>query len=266
MMNALTMQMEGFLRLGMFLGFFGALAILEWLYPRRQLHFSKLRRWTTNILISALNTVLARILIPFAGAAAAILSADRDVGLFNRLDLSCWLEAVLFLLAFDLTIYLQHRLFHQLKPLWLLHRVHHTDPDYDLTTGNRFHPGSILLSGLIKTVLILLMGPAVVAVVVAEILLNITSMFNHSNISIPSHIDKWLRLIVVTPDMHRVHHSTDQTEHNHNFGFNFPWWDRLFGSYLDQPQAGHKFMHIGIEGFQDIDSTHVVPLLKQPFK
>ena len=265
-MNALTIQMESFLRLGMFLGFFAILAVFELLFPRRTLLFSKARRWVTNLSLSVLNTALARIVIPIAGGGAAILAAERNLGLFNWLALPAWFEVLVFLLVFDLTIYFQHRLFHLVKPLWLLHRMHHTDPDYDLTTGNRFHPLSILLSGLIKTLLILLTGPAVIAVVTAEVLLNITSMFNHSNIRIPEPIDRWLRLIVVTPDMHRVHHSTDHAEHNHNFGFNFPWWDRLFGSYLAQPQGGHEAMDIGISGFQGDDSARLLPLLVQPLK
>ena len=265
-MNALTIQLEALLRLGSFLGVFSALAIFEWCCPRRQLHFSKWRRWKSNISIGVLNTALTRVLIPLAGGGAAILAADRNYGLLNTLNLPGILEVPLFLLAFDLTIYLQHRLFHRVKLLWHLHRMHHTDPDYDLTTGNRFHPISVLLSGLIKIGLILLMGPTVFAVILAEVLLNCTSMFNHSNLRIPHHIDKWLRLVVVTPDMHRVHHSVNPIEHNCNFGFNFPWWDRLFGTYLDQPQAGHDAMSIGIEGFDDRDSTQFLSMLTQPPK
>jgi len=258
--------MESFLRLGMFIGFFALFAILEIKFPRRQLQYSRTRRWTTNITLSALNTVLTRIVLPTAGAGAAVVASHQNLGLLNRLDLPAWLELIAFLLIFDLTIYFQHRLFHLVRPLWLLHRVHHTDPDYDLTTGNRFHPLSILLSGLIKISLVLLMGPAVIAVVIAEILLNITAMFNHSNIRIPQQADKWLRLFVVTPDMHRVHHSIDFTEHNHNFGFSFPWWDRIFGSYIDQPKASHETMSIGIEGFQDTNSTQLLSSLAQPLR
>jgi len=262
--NALTLEAESFLRLGTFLAIFIVLAIFETIVPRRTLHYPKSRRWMTNLSIGVINTALARLLLPFAGAAAAIWADDHDFGLLNNVSFPGWLELIVFLLVFDLTIYSQHRLFHAVKPLWRLHRMHHTDPDYDVTTGNRFHPVSILLSGLIKTAAILLMGPAVVAVVAAEILLNLTSMFNHSNIRIPEQLDRWLRLIMVTPDMHRVHHSVDNDEHNHNFGFNFPWWDRLLGTYQDKPAAGHENMSIGIEGFQNDSSIQLLRLLTQP--
>lgn len=150
--------------------------------------------------------------------------------------------------------------------LWRLHRMHHSDRDYDVTTGSRFHPLSILVSSLIKTALILLTGPTALAVVVAEVLLNACAMFNHSNVRIPSAFDRILRLIVVTPDMHRVHHSIDNHEHNSNFGFNFPWWDRLFGTYLAQPARGHEDMEIGIEGFRDEGAEKLLPLLLQPLR
>ncbi|MEZ5489207.1 MAG: sterol desaturase family protein [Gammaproteobacteria bacterium] len=265
-MNALTMQVESLLRLGVFLCLFGILAVCEVYFPRRKLNFSKPQRWLSNISISILNTALARTVIPFAGVAGALLAQEKNLGMFTLLSLPAWLEFVLFLLLFDLVIYFQHRLFHAVPPLWKLHRMHHTDPDYDVTTGNRFHPVSILLSSLIKFALILVTGPQISAVIVAELLLNATSMFNHSNIRIPQKIDRWLRLLIVTPDMHRVHHSTDNVEHNHNFGFNFPWWDRLFTTYKAQPQAGHDMMEIGISGFQDTGSTHLFSILAQPFQ
>jgi sterol desaturase/sphingolipid hydroxylase (fatty acid hydroxylase superfamily) len=264
--NALPVDMESLLRLSMFLGFFILFALLEWLFPKRPLQYPKTRRWSTNIAIAILNTALLRLLLPVAGAGAAILAGEQNIGLFNNLNLAGEIEVMLFLLIFDLTIYLQHRLFHQLNPLWRLHRMHHTDPDYDLTTGNRFHPLSILISGLIKIGLILMMGPSVAAVIFAEILLNVTSMFNHSNIRIPPQADRWLRLFIVTPDMHRVHHSSDPLEHNRNFGFNFPWWDRLFRSYLDQPAQGHDGISIGIQGFQDDGSIRLGQLLQQPLQ
>ena len=265
-MNALTVQTESWLRLGAFLTLFSLLALLEVLYPRRQLLHGRLIRWPTNLLLSALNTTLARVVVPIAGVGAALLADRQGMGLFNWLSLPAWLELIVFLLLFDLTIYLQHRVFHRVPVLWRLHRMHHTDPDYDLTTGNRFHPLSILLSGLIKVVLILLVGPMTLAVVIGEILLNSTSMFNHSNIRIPSSLDSRLRLLVVTPDMHRVHHSINELEHNRNFGFNFPWWDRLFGTYQEQPTAGHEKMEIGIRGFHGADTTRLLPLLVQPLK
>lgn len=195
-----------------------------------------------------------------------MLAQERGWGLFNWLELSAWLTIPLFMLLFDLTIYLQHRLFHWQPILWRMHRMHHTDPDYDLTTGNRFHPGSILISAAIKLGLVFVLGPLPVAIVFAEILLNATSMFNHSNVYIPQRWDKFLRRIVVTPDMHRVHHSIDPIEHNRNFGFNFPWWDRIFGTYKDQPQTPHADLVIGIEGFQEDQPANLLNLLAQPLQ
>jgi len=265
-MNTFFIGSESDLRLAVFVGLFVLLALLETRFPRRQRVYPRSSRWPTNLGLSVLNTIVARILIPLAGVGAATYATSNGFGMLPRLPLPGWLETVLFLLLFDLTIYLQHRLFHRVPWLWRLHRVHHTDPDYDVTTGNRFHPLSILLSGLIKTALILLTGPQAVAVVSAEILLNATSMFNHSNIRVPLWLDRRLRVCIVTPDMHRVHHSVEESEHNHNFGFNFSWWDRIFSTYLDQPRVGHQAMDIGIKGFQTADSIRLGRLLIQPLK
>lgn len=265
-MISLSLHTESSLRLGAFLAAILLLATLETLWPRRRPGFSRARRWTTNLGISLLNSLLVRLLVPVAGVGAAILAARHGFGLLQWLDLPALLEALLFLLAFDFTIYAQHRLFHRVPWLWRLHRMHHTDLDYDFTTGNRFHPVSTLISSLVKTALILAMGPAPAAVLVAELLLNLSAMFNHSNIRIPVSVDRWLRLLVVTPDMHRVHHSVDELEHNRNFGFNFPWWDRLLGTYLSQPARGHLDMEIGIRGFQTPDSIRLPALLVQPLR
>jgi sterol desaturase/sphingolipid hydroxylase (fatty acid hydroxylase superfamily) len=242
------------------------LAALEHYFPRRHLDYSRSRRWITNFGISFFNTALVRVLLPVVGVGAALLATERGWGLFNLLQVSPWLSTPVFLLAFDLTIYFQHRLFHVLAPLWLLHRMHHTDPDYDVSTGNRFHPLSIVMSSVIKLGLIILMGPLASAVVIAEVLLNATSMFNHSNLRISDRLDRALRFFIVTPDMHRIHHSTDKLEHNRNFGFNFPWWDRLFGTYQNQPKLGHENMEIGIIGFRTQASIKILPLLVQPMK
>ncbi|MEX2129963.1 MAG: sterol desaturase family protein [Pseudohongiellaceae bacterium] len=265
-MNALVSDAESTLRLLVFLGVLLVLALLEWRFPRRPLHYSRPRRWFTNFGISFLNTAIVRVLLPIVGVGAALLAAERGWGLFNVLAVSAWLSIPLFLLVFDLTIYFQHRLFHLIPVLWRLHRMHHTDPDYDVSTGNRFHPLSILLSSLIKLALTVILGPPAVAVVIAEVLLNATSMFNHSNVYLPLWLDRRLRLLIVTPDMHRVHHSIDSLEHNRNFGFNFPWWDRLFGTYQDQPQLGHEAMQIGIAGFEDDRSVKLTSLLVQPLQ
>ena len=263
-MNTLAFDSEATLRLTVFFVVFLVLSLVEFLFPRRALTVSKSRRWVANIGLSVTNTLLTRAVLPLAGVGAALMAQDRNWGLLNLLGIPDWLSIVIFLLVFDLTIYFQHRAFHLLSPLWRLHRMHHTDLDYDVTTGNRFHPLSILISGLVKLSLIMALGPLPIAVVIAEILLNVTSMFNHSNIRIPPRIDKLLRYFVVTPDMHRIHHSINNLEHNRNFGFNFPWWDRLFGSYLSESIEDQKTMPIGIDGFQDSSSMSFYRLLVQP--
>jgi sterol desaturase/sphingolipid hydroxylase (fatty acid hydroxylase superfamily) len=241
------------------------LLIFEIVNPRRRLYYSKKRRWLTNFALSVSNSIILSVLLPFVGIGAAVIIQKNGWGLFNLLDLADWFSIPLYLLLFDLIIYLQHRIFHKVDFLWKLHRMHHTDLDYDVSTGIRFHPLSILISSLVKLVLILALGPPVIAVLISEILLNATSMFNHSNWHIPKRLDAVLRLILVTPDVHRVHHSTNPDEHSNNFGFNFPWWDRLFGTYRAQPTMGHDSMQIGIEDFNDQRSIEFFPALAQPF-
>jgi sterol desaturase/sphingolipid hydroxylase (fatty acid hydroxylase superfamily) len=265
-MNNLTVDSEATIRLLVFISAFILLAVLEHFFPRRTLKYSKAQRWLSNFGISAFNTLLIRLLIPIAAVGAAMFAAEQNWGLLNLIDLPVWLGIVTFLLVFDLTIYFQHRLFHAIPVLWRLHRMHHTDMDYDVSTGNRFHPLSILLSSTIKLALIFVLGPLPVAVIAAEVLLNATSMFNHSNLKIGLKLDRALRYFLVTPDMHRVHHSSNPQEHSQNFGFNFPWWDKLFGSYKDQPELGHDKMEIGIKGFCSTDSTGLGKLLMQPLK
>ncbi len=254
------------LRLAVFLSVFLLLALFELLFPRRKLAESKVQRWSANIAISVVNTILVRVTLPLAGVGMALLAQEKNWGLINLLDVPAWLAIPVFLLLFDLAIYWQHRLFHKVPLLWRLHRMHHTDLDYDVTTGNRFHPASILLSAVIKIGLVVVLGPSPVTILVAEIVLNITSMFNHSNIDIPAKIDRFLRFFIVTPDMHRIHHSVNGAEHNRNFGFNFPWWDRLFDTYLDQPAMQQQTMDIGIDGFRTDRSINPISLLLQPFQ
>lgn len=265
-MNDLDITSEPTLRLFTFVVVLGILAIVEIVRPRRRLQYSKSKRWFSNFGISILNIVLVAILIPIAGVTTALIANEKDWGLFNAIQATPWISLLAYLLVFDLTIYWQHRLFHRFNILWHLHRVHHTDLDYDVSTGIRFHPFSILLSTLIKLSLIVVMGPPAVAVLVSEILLNATSMFNHSNIRLPKKLDAVLRLFLVTPDMHRVHHSALETEHNKNFGFNFPWWDRLFGSYMAQPSIGHKEMKLGIDAYGEDRAIGLRALLVQPFE
>jgi sterol desaturase/sphingolipid hydroxylase (fatty acid hydroxylase superfamily) len=263
-LNNLIADSEASLRLGAFFTIFMLLVCLEWFFPRRKLTIPRMRRWISNIGISMFNTAFVKVIFPVAGIGAALLAEEKQWGLFNQIELPSWLGIILFLLIFDLTIYLQHRLFHAVPFLWRLHRTHHTDVDYDVTTGSRFHPVSILLSSIIKFLLVVALGAAPIAILIAEVLLNATSMFNHSNLKIPVELDRHLRRFIVTPDMHRVHHSVIPSEHSHNFGFNFPWWDRLLGSYLAQPRSGHEAMEIGINGFRDRKSTNFFWLLIQP--
>jgi sterol desaturase/sphingolipid hydroxylase (fatty acid hydroxylase superfamily) len=196
----------------------------------------------------------------------ALLAEARGWGLFNALDLPIWAGVPLAVMALDLAIYLQHVLFHAVPALWRLHRMHHADQEIDVTTGARFHPIEILLSMGIKLGVIAAVGTPAVAVLIFEVLLNATSMFNHSNVRMPARLDHVLRWIVVTPDMHRVHHSIVARETNSNFGFNLPWWDRLFGTYREQPAAGHVALTIGIEQFRDPAEQRLDRMLTQPFR
>jgi sterol desaturase/sphingolipid hydroxylase (fatty acid hydroxylase superfamily) len=237
------------IRLGFFFAVFIIMAIWELLAPRRQLIVPKLMRWSNNITLVFFNTLILRVLFPAAAVGMAIFAQQQGWGLFNYYSLALPLKIVASVIILDGIIYLQHVMVHAVPLLWRIHRVHHADPDFDVTTGARFHPLEIILSMLIKFAVIILLGPPVLAVIIFEILLNATAMFNHSNVRLNTTLDKYLRLLVVTPDMHRVHHSVEEDETNSNFGFNLPWWDRLFGTYRDQPRKGHQHMTIGIHDF-----------------
>ena len=265
-LGSLVLENEVVIRLSIFLSAFMCIAVLERTLPRRLMRVNWRLRWFNNLGISVINTAFLRIIVPTSVVLFAMKASDNGWGLLNMVSLPEWLSILIFIAAFDLAIYFQHRWFHIFEPFWRLHRVHHTDLDYDITTGTRFHPFSILISLVIKFALVLLIGGQPMAVLISEVLLNLTSMFNHSNINIPARIDRVLRLIVVTPDMHRVHHSVDNIEHNSNFGFNFPWWDRIFGTYLAQPTADHGELRIGIEGFDENNSVGIRSMLVQPFK
>ena len=240
---------EPAIRLGFFLGTFAAVALWEVLAPKRALLVSKAYRWASNIGLVVLNTVIIRLLFPLAAVGLAAFCAENGWGLINHFQVPSWLAIPLAVIAMDFVIWLQHIMVHAVPALWRLHRVHHADLDYDVTTGARFHPIEIILSMLIKFATIVVLGPPVVAVVIFEVLLNAMSMFNHGNIRLPQVLDRILRWVVVTPDMHRVHHSIEDDETNSNFGFNLTWWDRLFGTYREQPRAGHTGMTIGIRDF-----------------
>lgn len=249
-MTEYILNHEPGIRLGFFFGILLAMAIWEVLAPRRTLTVSKAWRWANNLGIVFLNSILVRLIFPAAAVGVAVFAQNRGWGLFNYVDAPYWLAVLASVAFLDFAIYLQHVMFHAVPALWRLHRMHHADLDFDVTTGARFHPIEILLSMLIKFAVIVVLGPPAVAVVIFEVLLNATAMFNHSNIRMPAALDRYLRLVVVTPDMHRVHHSIEDHEANSNFGFNLPVWDRLFGTYKDQPDAGHEGMTIGIRDYR----------------
>ncbi len=266
-MQEFILSHEPGIRLAVFFGIFAVMALWEIVAPRRALTVSKRWRWTSNLGVVALNTVLLRFVFPVAAVGLAVIANERGWGLLNIVALPGWFETVLAVVVLDLAIYLQHVMFHSVPALWRLHRMHHADLDFDVTTGARFHPIEILLSMGIKLAVVAALGPPAVAVVIFEVLLNVTSMFNHSNARLLLGIDRVLRLVVVTPDMHRVHHSILDHETNSNFGFNLPWWDRLLGTYKPQPDAGHADMTIGIRGMRDETQVdRLAGMLAIPFR
>jgi sterol desaturase/sphingolipid hydroxylase (fatty acid hydroxylase superfamily) len=260
------MPHETAIRLGFFIGVLTAMALWELAAARRALTTGRARRWLANLGLVVLDTAAVRLLIPVTAAGLAVVAAERRWGLLHQLALPDWLAFLVGFLALDLVIYLQHVMFHAVPALWRLHMMHHSDLDFDATTGVRFHPLEILLSMGIKLAAILVLGPAPLAVVWFEVVLNATSLFNHGNVRLPAVLDRGLRLLVVTPEMHRVHHSVAVPETNSNFGFNFPWWDRLFGTYRAQPRLGHEAMTIGLEQFRDPAQLGLLHLLALPFR
>jgi sterol desaturase/sphingolipid hydroxylase (fatty acid hydroxylase superfamily) len=260
----LRLEREGPIRLFAFAGVLLAMSAWEWLVPRRALSVRRGPRWLSNLGLVALNSFLVRLAVPVTAVAAALLAAERGWGLLNFVVWPAWLELLLGVLALDLVIYLQHVMFHAVPLLWRLHMVHHADLDFDFTTGLRFHTLEIALSACIKLAAVLAFGPSAWAVLAFEVLLNATSMVNHGNVRLPLRLDRVLRWLVVTPDMHRVHHSVIVREANSNFGFNLPWWDRLFGTYRDQPSAGHDAMTLGVSHLREehqVERLHRMLLL-----
>ncbi len=242
---------EPVIRIGVFIGVLALMALWELLAPRRALTVAKSVRWTNNLALVALNTIALRVAFPVAATGLALHATDQGWGLLQQVTLPETLRVVAGVVVLDLAIYFQHVLFHAVPTLWRLHRVHHADLDFDVTTGARFHPIEIFLSMAIKFAVILALGPPALAVLIFEVVLNAASMFNHSNVRIPSAIERVIRSFIVTPDMHRVHHSVLPNETNSNFGFNLSVWDRLFGTYCAQPAKGHTEMTIGLKGFRD---------------
>jgi sterol desaturase/sphingolipid hydroxylase (fatty acid hydroxylase superfamily) len=258
---------EKTIRMGFFFGMLVVMAGWEIIAPRRRLTTSKTVRWINNLGLVFFNSFILRVLFPAAAVGVAITAQQHGWGLFNTVDMSPWLVIAVSVVIMDFVIYVQHVMVHAIPILWRLHRVHHADPDYDVTTGARFHTLEIILSMLIKFATIVLLGPPVVAVVLFEVILNATAMFNHGNVRLPSGLDRVLRWFVVTPDMHRVHHSVEDDEANSNFGFSLPWWDRLFGTYRDQPRGGHEGMTIGIHKYHDAkEVSWITGMLLLPFR
>ncbi|MCX7960318.1 MAG: sterol desaturase family protein [Burkholderiales bacterium] len=259
-------EFEAALRLAAFVAVFAAVALWEAAAPRRQRAFARRARWPHNLGLLALDVALLRLLAPGAAIAVALAAEARGWGLLNALAIPAWIALPVAVALLDLAIWAQHVMFHAVPALWRLHRVHHSDLDVDATTGTRFHPFEILISAGVKCAAVAAIGAPAVAVLVFEILLNATSVFNHANVRIPGALEPWLRLIVVTPDMHRVHHSIACNETNSNFGFNLPWWDRLFGTYRAAPAAGHEQMTLGVDAFRAREDLRLDRLLVQPFR
>ncbi len=259
------MSAEQTIRITAFAAVLLLVALWELISPRRPLLTGRRRRWLTNLTLVVIDTTAVRLLFPILPVALAQFAEARGWGLCNVLAMDLWFKIILSLVALDFIIYLQHLLFHYTPFLWRLHRMHHTDLDLDVTSGNRFHPLEIIISMLIKMAAVVILGLPGQAVLAFEVILNASAMFNHGNIKLPAAFDRLLRLFLVTPDMHRVHHSTLARETNSNFGFNLPWWDRICGTYRPQPSRGHLDMTIGLREYRDPEKLTLIRLLLQPF-
>ncbi|SHE95270.1 Sterol desaturase/sphingolipid hydroxylase, fatty acid hydroxylase superfamily [Litoreibacter ascidiaceicola] len=262
------MENEALIRLAVFAGLFMLFAALESVVPRRDRTQTRKARWTTNWAIIIIDTVTLRalaIFLPLLAVGAAYDAANNGWGFFNAVEWPAWLEVTLAILILDFAIWAQHLITHKVPLLWRLHQVHHADVDIDVTTAIRFHPVEIALSMLLKIGLVYLMGPAGVAVILFEIILNGTAMFNHANIKLPLWLDAIMRTVLVTPDMHRVHHSVHRTEHDSNYGFSLSIWDRMFRTYIAQPSEGHDEMKIGLR-WQDDRPSKLTWSLALPFR
>jgi len=264
-MNMFFIDNEVIIRLGSFTVVFLIMALWEKVAPRRALNTSKITRWGNNLSITFLNSVAVKFVFPITAIGVALMARKEGIGILNIMDIPSLTGGFIAIIALDLTIYSQHRLFHQVPLFWRLHRMHHTDLDIDVTTGARFHPGEILFSMLIKMAAILLIGAPPWSVLAFEVLLNATSMFNHSNIFVSHGIDRVVRLLIVTPDMHRVHHSVIIEETNSNYGFNLSFWDRLFNTYKSQPERGHGAMTVGLANYRDSKYLTLPWMLVTPF-
>ncbi len=256
---------EAGVRLAIFIGLFVALALLEVFVPRKELRPIKARRWFTNWSIIIIDSILVRLLFKTAAVGGALWAADAGFGLFNNVSAPYWLGFALSFLVLDFAVWLSHVASHKIPIFWRVHRMHHSDVAFDVTTAIRFHPIEIILSMVWKYAIVMALGAPAAAVLVFEIVLNGGALFNHSNWRLPLWLDRWLRMVIVTPDMHRVHHSIDMVETDSNYGFNFSFWDRMFGTYTDQPKLGHDGMIIGLKEWQDDQPADLVWTLSVPF-
>lgn len=260
------MQDAEFVRLAVFLGVFAAVALWELLAPRRAPSMPRKGRWPHNLGLLLVDVAALRLLAPGAAIAVAMAAEIRGWGLLNAVSLPSWAAVTAGIVILDLAVYFQHVMFHAVPTLWRLHRVHHADLHFDVTTGTRFHPIEILISVVIKCLAVAAIGAPVLAVLAFEVLLNAAAMFNHANASLPSWMERWVRWLIVTPDMHRIHHSVRYDESSSNFGFNLPWWDRLFGTYRARPLLGHHAMEIGVDAFRTPEDQRLDRLILQPFR
>ena len=257
---------EPTIRLITFLAVLIGMMVWEVATPRRRQEIPRVLRWTNNLSLVVIDTAILRLTFPVLAVGLAGIAEANGWGLFNVVDLPLWVAVIAAILMLDLAIYLQHIVFHAVPGLWRLHRMHHADLEFDATTGLRFHPVEIVLSMAVKLVLVVAIGAPAVSVLAFEVILNAASIFNHSNISLPPAVDRVMRLFLVTPDMHRVHHSVEPRETNSNFGFSVPWWDRMLGTYLAQPVKGHLGMEIGIEQFRTPRELWLDRMLVQPLR
>ena len=267
-MEQLVSQNESTFRLTVFLGLFLLFALTEYFRPRRRLTTSKTNRWTTNLSIVVIDSVLVRLLFPAAAVGLSLWASSQGYGLFNVIDAPLWISIPISIVVLDFAVWLSHLLSHKIPLFWRFHRMHHADTDIDVSTAIRFHPIEIIVSMGWKIAWVIALGAPAVSVILFETILNGTAMFNHSNTKLPVALDRVLRWVLVTPDMHRVHHSTINRETDSNYGFNLPWWDRLFHTYVDQPELGHEGMQIGLSEWQDERPSKLgwslsVPFLKQ---
>ena len=262
------MEQEGIIRLSIFFGLFIGFAAIEYFFPRRVVAKSKARRWLTNWSVSVLNVLTLRLFsfaLPLLAIGAAFDAQNLGIGLFNQIGFSAWIEIIMAILILDFCIWLQHLLTHKIEFLWRIHRVHHSDTEMDISTAIRFHPIEIALSMALKIGLVYILGADPLSILIFEILLNGSSIFNHANINIPNRLDKTIRFLIVTPDMHRIHHSSDRIEHDTNFGFALSIWDHMFRTYKLRPERNHKEMEVGLN-WQDEKPEKLGWSLSLPFK